>query len=89
MTDTISIAVICGSLRQGSFNAAIAREFSTLAPTGISFHPLDGMESIPHYNADIQSQGCPAIVLDWAEIIRSSDALCSSHRNTITRSPAF
>ncbi|TAX78055.1 NAD(P)H-dependent oxidoreductase [Rhizobium ruizarguesonis] len=75
MTDTISIAVICGSLRQGSFNAAIVREFSTLAPTGISFRPLDGMERIPHYNADVQSEGFPAIVLDWADIIRSSDAV--------------
>lgn len=75
MTDTISIAVICGSLRQGSFNAVIARELSALGPTGISFRPLDGMERIPHYNADVQSEGCPAIVLDWADVIRSSDAV--------------
>jgi len=75
MTDTISIAVICGSLRQGSFNAVIARELSALGPTGISFRPLDSMERIPHYNADVQSEGCPAIVLDWADVIRSLDAV--------------
>lgn len=69
------IALICGSLRRGSFNAAIAQALPDLRPTRMSFNFLEGLDEIPHYNADLQSAGFPQRVLDWAEAIRFSDAV--------------
>jgi chromate reductase len=73
---TLNVTVICGSLRKGSFNAALARTLPSLAPPGMSLKPAPAWDKIPTYNADIQnSTGFPAEVTAWADAIRSADGV--------------
>jgi chromate reductase len=68
--------VICGSLRKGSYNAALARALPGLAPPGLKLRSAPSFEKVPIYNFDIQnSTGFPAEVNTWADAIRSADAV--------------
>jgi chromate reductase len=71
----LKVVVLCGSLRRGSFNQSIARSLPELAPEGMSFALLDGLGTLPHYDADVQAEGFPARVLDMADAIRAADAV--------------
>ena len=76
MADQLDVLVICGSLRKGSYNAALARMLPGLAPPGIKLRPAPSFETFPIYNADIQnSTGFPADVVAWADAIRSADGV--------------
>ena len=68
--------MICGSLRKGSYNAALARALPGLAPAGLSLRPAPSFEKIPLYNFDIQnSTGFPAPVNALADAIRAADGV--------------
>jgi chromate reductase len=67
--------VICGSLRKGSYNGALARHLPALAPPGMSMRAAPTFETIPIYNFDVQSAGFPAEVTAWADAVRSADAI--------------
>ncbi len=68
--------VICGSLRKGSYNAALARQLPAWAPAGLALRYAASFEKFPIYNFDVQnSSGFPAEVSAWAHSIRSADAL--------------
>src|ERR671935_1419490 len=72
----LDVLVICGSLRKGSYNAALARTLPALAPGGMKLRDAPSFESFPLYNFDIQeATGFPAEVNTWAEAIRSADGL--------------
>jgi chromate reductase, NAD(P)H dehydrogenase (quinone) len=72
----LDVLVICGSLRKGSYNAALARTLPALAPAGLSLRSAPSFANFPIYNADIQTtSGFPAEVNAWADAIRSADAL--------------
>src|SRR5215510_8436597 len=72
----LDVLVICGSLRKGSYNAALARTLPALAPGGMKLRPAPPFETFPIYNFDIQnSSGFPADVNTWADAIRSADGL--------------
>jgi chromate reductase len=72
----LDVLVICGSLRKGSYNAALARTLPALAPPGLALRAAPSFEKIPIYNHDIQdTTGFPAEVNAWADAIRSADAL--------------
>ena len=76
MADTLNVITICGSLRKGSYNAALARALPALAPAGMSIAASPSIDGIPIYNADIQnSSGFPAPVNALADAIRAADAL--------------
>jgi len=76
VTDSLDVLVICGSLRKGSYNAALARTLPALAPAGLKLRPAPSFEKIPIYNHDIQSSsGFPPEAVAWADAIRSADAL--------------
>jgi chromate reductase len=76
MTDTLKVITICGSLRKGSYNAALARMAPKLAPPGLSFHEAPPFDAFPIYNFDIQNtSGFPGPVVDWAAAIRAADAV--------------
>ena len=70
-----NIVTICGSLRKGSANLAIARALPELAPEGMTFTLLEGLGQFPLYDADLQVQGMPQIVLDWTDAIRAADGV--------------
>ena len=90
MADQLDVLVICGSLRKGSYNAALARTLPGLAPPGIKLRSAPSFETFPIYNVDIQnSTGFPAEV----ERLGGRDpqrrrAVSSCRRNTTGRSPA-
>ena len=70
------VLVICGSLRKGSYNAALARTLPALAPAALKLRPAPSFEKFPLYNHDIQdATGFPAEVNAWADSIRAADAL--------------
>ena len=72
----LDVLVICGSLRKGSYNAALARMLPALAPSGLSLRFARSFADFPLYDADIQTaSGFPAQVNAWAEAIRAADAL--------------
>ena len=72
----LNVITICGSLRKGSFNAALARALPALASSGLSIKPAPAWEKFPVYNVDIQnSTGFPAEVTVWADAIRAADAV--------------
>jgi chromate reductase, NAD(P)H dehydrogenase (quinone) len=76
MADMLNVITICGSLRKGSYNAALARALPALAPAGVSIKPAPSIDGIPIYNADIQtSSGFPAPVNALADAIRAADGL--------------
>jgi chromate reductase, NAD(P)H dehydrogenase (quinone) len=72
----LDVLVICGSLRKGSYNAALARTLPALAPAGLKLRPAPAFDKFPIYNHDIQdTTGFPAEVKAWADAIRGADGL--------------
>ena len=72
----LDVLVICGSLRKGSYNAALARTFPALSPAGLKLRPAPPFDKFPIYNHDIQdTTGFPAEVQAWADAIRSADGV--------------
>ena len=70
----INVVVICGSLRKGSYNAALARTLPSLAPDGMSLKSAPAWDKMPIYNHDIQdASGFPAEAVAWADAIRGAD----------------
>jgi chromate reductase len=84
MADTLKVVTICGSLRKGSYNAALARMAPKLAPAGLSIQEAPSWAEIPIYNFDAQnSSGFPAPAVAWADAIRAADGIliCSPEYN--------
>jgi chromate reductase len=71
----LRFVVMVGSLRKGSFNAAIARALPALAPEGVTIEPLPTIGDFPLYNHDVQLSGFPPIVTRTAEAIREADGV--------------
>jgi chromate reductase len=71
----VRFVVMVGSLRKGSFNAAIARALPALAPDGVTVMPLGSIGDFPLYNHDLQLDGLPPIVTSMAEAIRKADGV--------------
>jgi len=65
---------IAGSLRRGSFNAALLRAAVELAPAGTSIE-IASIRDIPLYDADVEAQGIPAAVVELKEKVVAADAL--------------
>jgi chromate reductase len=80
----VNVIVICGSLRKGSYNAALARLAPKLAPGGMTIAPSPPIGDFPLYNFDTQSSaGFPAGVNELAAAMRSADGIliCSPEYN--------
>jgi chromate reductase, NAD(P)H dehydrogenase (quinone) len=71
----LHFAVMVGSLRKASFNAAISRALPALAPEGVTIEPLPSVGKFPLYDHDVQIKGFPAIVTSAAEAIRKADGV--------------
>jgi chromate reductase, NAD(P)H dehydrogenase (quinone) len=76
MTDTqLDVVVICGSLRKGSYNAALARTLPALAPPGVLVRAAPTFAGLPVYDFDEhQASGIHPIAGAWADAIRAADA---------------
>ncbi len=71
----LQFAVMVGSLRKGSFNAAIARALPALAPEGVTIALLPSVGEFPLYNYDLQQEAFPPIVTGAGEAIRNADGV--------------
>ena len=71
----ITILGIAGSLRAGSYNRALLRAASEVAPAGVELKIFDGLAAIPGYNADVEAKGDPEPVVAFKAAIRDADAL--------------
>ena len=74
-TRVLNIAVWEGSLRKGSYNAALARTLRELAPEDMALKPLPSIGEFPHYNADVQAMGFPEVVSRTGDAIRAADGV--------------
>jgi chromate reductase len=76
MADQLNVLVICGSLRKGSYNAALTRAVPALAPPEMKLITAPPIGTFPLYNADVQdSSGFPGPVEDLAAAIRDANAV--------------
>lgn len=76
MAEKLNVLVICGSLRKGSYNAALARALPELAPEGMTLTAAPPFETFPFYNSDLQNTaGFPAPVEDFAAAVRAADGV--------------
>jgi chromate reductase len=66
---------IAGSLRKDSYNRALLRAASTLAPAGLDIVVFDRLGDIPPYNADVEASGDPEPVVALKAAIREAAAL--------------
>ncbi|HEY2184694.1 MAG TPA: NAD(P)H-dependent oxidoreductase [Xanthobacteraceae bacterium] len=74
--EPLDALVICGSLRKGSYNAALARMLPALAPAGMKLRSAPSFANLPIYDYDIQAAGgFPPEANAWADAIRGADAL--------------
>jgi chromate reductase len=69
-----NVVGFAGSLRRGSYNRALLRAATELAPSAlhIVIHELDG---IPLYNGDVEDAGAPSSVVQLRDAIREADGL--------------
>jgi chromate reductase len=70
----IRILGFSGSLRKASYNSAVLRLAQASVPQGVTIDIYD-LSPIPIYNHDVQQQGFPAPVQEFADKIRAADAL--------------
>ena len=74
--NTLNVLSICGSLRRGSYNAALMRTLPSLAPEGMTIKPAPAWDKMPIYNFDDQQAGgIPAEVIVWADAIGAADGV--------------
>lgn len=70
----LEVVGFAGSLRRGSFNRALLRAATEVAPATlhITIHELD---DIPLYNADVEAAGPPVSVTQLRDAIRDADGM--------------
>jgi chromate reductase len=71
----LHFVTMLGSLRSGSFHAAIERALPSLVPAGVTISPLGSIRDFPHYDADLQAEGFPPSVLSMADAVRAADGV--------------
>ena len=69
-----TIAVVVGSLREGSLNRKLARELERLAPAGLRFAEV-GIGDLPLYNQELDEGTPPAAWAEFRNAIRAADAV--------------
>jgi chromate reductase, NAD(P)H dehydrogenase (quinone) len=75
MADKVNVITLVGSLRKGSFNAALARQLPKFVPEGMSITEAPPWRGFPLYDADAQAVGFPAPVTALSEAIRAADGV--------------
>jgi chromate reductase len=76
MADKLNVLVICGSLRKGSYNAALTRALPALVPPEMNLITAPAFDTLPLYNADIQeASGFPGPAEELAAAIRAADGV--------------
>src|SRR5690349_1227572 len=69
-----TIVGIAGSLRKGSFNAALLRAAARSMPAGSTLEQAT-IAGIPLYDADVEAQGIPPLVAALKDRVAAADGL--------------
>ena len=69
-----NVAGLAGSLRRGSYNRALLRAATELAPPALHL-VIQELDGIPLYNGDIEAAGAPEGVVQLRDVIRKADGL--------------
>lgn len=72
---SIEILAISGSLRAASTNTELLRACIRLSPADVRVRIYDGLASLPHFNADLDTEYPPPTVAQWRKQIAQADAL--------------
>lgn len=75
MADQQRILGIAGSLRRDSYNRALLRAATELAPAGMTIEIYERLGDIPQYNEDVRVAGRPEPVVDITEAVRAADGI--------------
>ncbi len=71
---TKKIAVIVGSLREGSFNRMIADTLVSVAPSSLEFEMVK-IDDLPFYNPDLDEGDAPAAWTTFRETMKGMDGV--------------
>lgn len=75
MSETLSLVMLSGSLRTGSFNTALLRALPDLAPASLRLTMLE-WRTVPVYDGDHEDrEGIPEVVVALQAAIRAADGL--------------
>jgi chromate reductase, NAD(P)H dehydrogenase (quinone) len=69
------ILAVPGSLREASYNVALARAATELAPAGVAVEVFDELRAVPPYDADEDGGGVSPAVQHLRDRIAAADAL--------------
>lgn len=72
------VLAISGSLRSGSHNTAILRTAAERAPEGVEIELYEGLESLPPYNEDRDTDTPPEQVAELRRLIGEADGVLIS-----------
>jgi chromate reductase len=75
MADQQRILAIAGSLRRKSYNLALLRAATELAPPGTLIEIYERLGDIPPYNEDVREAGRPEPVVHMTEAVRAADGI--------------
>jgi NAD(P)H-dependent FMN reductase len=75
MAAPLVILGICGSLRARSTNSALLEASARLAPAETRVARYDGMQELPHFNPDLDTDSPPEAVRVLRERVAAADAL--------------
>lgn len=68
------IVAFAGSLRRGSYNRALVRAATELAPAGVVVETIE-IGDLPFYNADVESAGDPPAVAAFKATLHGADGI--------------
>lgn len=71
----MKILAISGSLRAASYNTALLQAAAELAPESVEIELYDGLELLPPYNEDRDTDDPPARVAELRDAIAGADAV--------------
>src|SRR5262245_52297783 len=69
------VLLVSGSLREGSYNAALLRAAANALPSGVRHAWLDGIAALPPYSEDDDGERAPAAVERLRRTIATADAV--------------
>ncbi len=75
MTDTTHVAVLVGSLRADSVNRQVAEYLRDHAPEGVTLDVVEGLDTLPFYNEDIDAGTAPEAAERVRDAVAQADGL--------------
>lgn len=66
---------LSGSLRTGSFNRMLLAAARDAMPEGATLDVFDGLGELPYYNADVDHDPLPPLVVRLRQLVANADAL--------------